>query len=137
MTGFKKTAGPKFEIPLFRKALFPGPTLLKRDQSTHNWQSSLSGRSSLMLNPLPPLSLRQSRRTNHRLSSNCCSRHHGRTINPGIHQCECNIHARWGIVSMLGMNPSFSYPQTNDWPNSIILFTGYVVEIFPRHITNS
>ncbi|GIZ03011.1 hypothetical protein CEXT_614771 [Caerostris extrusa] len=81
MTGFKKTAGPKFDIPLFRKALFPGPTALNRDPSANHWQSSLSGRSLLML--YPPPSLRQFRRTNHRLPSKCCRRHHGRTIIPG------------------------------------------------------
>ncbi|GIY04636.1 hypothetical protein CDAR_595871 [Caerostris darwini] len=42
MTGFKKTAGPKFEIPLFRKALLPRPTPLNRDPSANHWQSSLS-----------------------------------------------------------------------------------------------
>ncbi|GIZ03013.1 hypothetical protein CEXT_614781 [Caerostris extrusa] len=85
MTGFKKTAGPKFEIPLFRKALFPGQTPQNHDQSANHWQSSLSGRSLLMhYLPLPTTpSLQRLRRTNHGLPSNCCSRHHGRTINPG------------------------------------------------------
>ncbi|GIZ03015.1 hypothetical protein CEXT_614791 [Caerostris extrusa] len=75
MTGFKKTAGPKFEIPLFRKALFLSPEPRPKCQTLAKFIIR-----PVIINALHPTILRQSRRTNHRHPSNCCCRHHGRTV---------------------------------------------------------